>query len=110
MNSSEMTDESEKSEVQKEQQTKVEKLKKKEEVSAYHPPIPFPQRTQKSNMDDQFAKFLNMFKEIEINIPFVKALTQIPHFANFMKDILSMKRKFDEEGVVSLLATYSTVI
>ena len=43
-----------------------------------------------------------MFKKIEINIPFSKALTQMPHYAKFMKDILSKKGKFAEEGVVSL--------
>ena len=48
--------------------------------------------------------------KIEINIPFAKALTQMPHYAMFMKDILSKKRKLDEEGVVILLSTYSAMI
>ena len=51
-----------------------------------------------------------MFKKIEINIHFAKELTQIPHYAKFMKDILSKKRKFDEECVVSLSTTCSVVI
>ena len=51
-----------------------------------------------------------MFKKIEINIPFSKALTQMPHYAEFMKDMLSKKIKFTEEGIVSLNATYSAVI
>ena len=34
----------------------------------------------------------------------------MPHFSKFMKDILSIKRKFPEEGVVSLTETYITVI
>ena len=68
-------------------------MKKKEEVKTYHIPIPFPQRMQKSRTDDQFAKFFDMFKKIEINIPFAKALTQMPHFAKFMKDILSNKKE-----------------
>ena len=51
-----------------------------------------------------------MFKKIEINIPFIEALTQMPHYAKFMKDILSKKKKFDEEGVVSLSVTCSAVI
>ena len=51
-----------------------------------------------------------MFKKIEINIHFAKALTQIPHYAKFMKDILSKKRKFDEECVISLSTTCSVVI
>ena len=51
-----------------------------------------------------------MFKKIEINIPFFEALTQMPHYAKFMKDILSRKSKIVEEGVVSLTATCSAVI
>ena len=74
------------------------------------PHVPFPQRFQKSKIDDQFSKFLNMLKKIEVNIPFAEALTQMPHYAKFMKDILSKKRKLDEEGVVSLSTTYNVVI
>ena len=51
-----------------------------------------------------------MFKKIEINIPFVEAIAQMPHYTKFMKDILRKKRKFDEEGVVSLTATCSAMI
>ena len=74
------------------------------------PHVPFPQRLQKSKIDDQFSKFLNMFKKIDMNIPFAEALTQIPHYAKFMKDILSKNRKLDEKGVVSLSTTCSAVI
>ena len=51
-----------------------------------------------------------MFKKIEINIPFSEALTQMPHYAKFMKYILSRKRKIAEEGVVSLTETCSAII
>ena len=51
-----------------------------------------------------------MFKKMEVNIPFLEALTQMPHYAKFIKDILSRKRKIVEEGVVSLIATCSVVI
>ena len=51
-----------------------------------------------------------MFKKIEINIPFSEALTQMSHYAKFMKDILSRKKIISEEGVVSLIATCSAVI
>ena len=50
-----------------------------------------------------------MFKKIEINIPFLEALTQMPHYTKFMKDILSRKKKI-VEGVVNLTTTCSTVI
>ena len=92
------------------QQQEGKLQKKKEEVRVYVPLVPFPQRLHKSKMDDQFRKFLNMFKKMEVNIPFAGALAQMPHYAKFMKDILSKKRKLDEEGVVSLSATCSAVI
>ena len=50
-----------------------------------------------------------MFKKIKFNIPFSEALTQMPHYAKFMKDILSRKKKITEEGVVNLTATCTTV-
>ena len=51
-----------------------------------------------------------MFKKIETNIPFLEALTQMPLYAKFMKEILSRKRKIAEEGIVNLTATCSAVI
>ena len=76
-----------------------------EEVKAYNPQVPFPQRMQKAKLDEQFSKFLNMFKKIEINIPFSKALKQMPYYAKFMKDILSKQRKIAKEGLVNLIGT-----
>ena len=110
LGSSENTEESRKKKVQQEQLVEERNLKKKEEVQAYMPSIPFLQRLQKAKMEEQFSKFLDMFKKIEINIPFAEALAQIPHYAKFMKDILSKKRRFADEGVRSLTATYSAVI
>ena len=51
-----------------------------------------------------------MFKKIETNIPFLEALTQMPLYAKFMKEILSRKINIAEEGMMSLTATCSAVI
>ena len=51
-----------------------------------------------------------MFKKIKINIAFLEALTQMPQYAKFMKDILSKKRKITKERIVSLTATCNVVI
>ena len=51
-----------------------------------------------------------MSKKLEVNIPFDEALSQMPHYAKFMKDIISKKRKLDEGGVVSLSSNYSAII
>ena len=51
-----------------------------------------------------------MLKKLEINIPFVEALAQMPHYAKFVKEIISKKRKLDKGGVVNLSATCSVII
>ena len=51
-----------------------------------------------------------MFRKLEINIPFAKALAQIPHYAKFIKEIISKKRKLDEHGIISLSTNYSAII
>ena len=65
---------------------------KKEELKVYHPAIPFPQRLKQTKLDDQFSKFLNMFRKLEINILFAEALAQIPHYSKFMKEIIRKNR------------------
>ena len=47
---------------------------------------------------------------MEINIPFVEAINQMPNSAKFMKEILRKKKKIAEEGIVNLTATCSAVI
>ena len=39
-----------------------------------NPPIPYPQRLKKHKLDKQFTKFMEVFKKLHINIPFVDAL------------------------------------
>ena len=84
--------------------------KLKEGVPAYTPSVPFPQRLQKARREEQFSKFLDIFKKIEINIPFTEVINQMPIYAKFLKEILSKKRKTAEEGIVNLTATCSAVI
>ena len=76
----------------------------------YTPPLPFPQRFQKTKLDEQFSKFLNIFKKLEINILFADALAQIPNYVKFMKEIMSNKKKLDAYGIVSLSENCSTII
>ena len=76
----ELTNESEQLKKQNEQKTEEAVQKKKKKVRFYQPPIPFPQRLKQSKLDDQFSKFLNMFRKLEINIPFAEALAQMLHY------------------------------
>ena len=84
--------------------------KQKEGVLANTPLVPFPHRLQKARREEQFSKFLDIFKKIEINIPFAEVINQMPIYEKFLKEILSKKKKIAEEIIVNLIATCSAVI
>ncbi|XP_070040059.1 uncharacterized protein [Nicotiana tomentosiformis] len=72
-----------------------------EPVNATRPPPPFPQRLQKKNDDCMFNKFLSMLSQVQLNIPLVDVLREIPKHAKYIKDIVSHKRRLTE-FIVSL--------
>ena len=69
----------------KEQQQEEERSKKKTQNSM--PAVPFPQRLQKSRIEEQFAKFLKTFQKLEISMSFTEVVTQMPLYAKFLKEI-----------------------
>jgi len=76
----------------------------------YTPPLPFPESMAKAKLDMQFGKFLDVLKKLYINIPFAEALTQMPSYAKFLKDVLSNKRKLEEHETVALTEECSAAI
>ncbi|XP_075084698.1 uncharacterized protein LOC142167956 [Nicotiana tabacum] len=44
---------------------------------------------KREKLDKQFSKFLDILKQLYIDIPFTEALTQMPSYAKFLKVILS---------------------
>ena len=72
--------------------------------------MPFPQRFQKKKLDSQFSKFLDIFKKIHINIPFVDASKQMPNHAKFMKEVMKKKRKLDHYKTVKLTEECSAIL
>ena len=55
--------------------------------------LPYPQRLKQEKLDKEFGKFMELFKQLTINIPFADALAQMPSYVKFMKEILTHKRK-----------------
>ncbi|XP_070002991.1 uncharacterized protein [Nicotiana sylvestris] len=66
------------------------------------PPPPFPQRLQKKNDDRMFNKFLSMLSQIQLNIPLVDAIRDIPKYAKYIKYIVANKRRLTEFEIVAL--------
>ncbi|XP_073133449.1 uncharacterized protein [Henckelia pumila] len=73
-------------------------------------PPPFPATLKKAKLDSQFAKFLEVFKKLNINISFANVLMQMPSYAKFLKEILSNKRKLEEHAMISLTENCSALV
>ncbi|XP_057249978.1 uncharacterized protein LOC130591084 [Beta vulgaris subsp. vulgaris] len=95
-------EESEKEEVVKNDEPQVQvgdktPLPSPPPTKTYVPPVPYPQRLVERKLSDKFTKFLNVMKSLQINIPFLEAMSQMPAYAKFLKEILSNKRKLEDE-------------
>ncbi|XP_057426208.1 uncharacterized protein LOC130719607 [Lotus japonicus] len=92
---------------------KENELKNKEKVTLKPPlekRLPYLHAPTKADKERQFTRFMDIFKRLQINIPFAEALEQMPTYAKFMKELLTKKRKFQDEEVVHLGAHCSSFI
>ena len=53
---------------------------------------------------------MEVLKKFYINILFTEALSQIPYYVKFLKEILSNKRKLEEHETIALIEECSAVI
>jgi hypothetical protein len=71
--------------------------------------LPFSQRIKKPTMDEQFGKFIEVIKKLNVNIPFLEAM-QVPTYAKYLKDILNNKRPLPTTDMVKLTEECSAAI
>lgn len=66
------------------------------------PPPPFPQWMKQKKDKGKFKKFIDMPKELSLNIPLLKALEQIPGYAKLMKYLVTKKQTTSFEKLSGL--------
>ncbi|XP_021723745.1 uncharacterized protein LOC110691133 [Chenopodium quinoa] len=76
----------------------------------YKPPIPFPHRIVETKLNEKFSKFLEVMRGLQVNIPFLHAMSQMLTYANFLKDLLSNKSRLEESATISLPKEVSAII
>jgi hypothetical protein len=67
----------------------------KEPPRSFVPKAPYPERLQAPKKEGKLEDILEVFKQVQINIPFLDAIQQIPSYAKFFKDLITMKRKMN---------------
>ncbi|XP_027348096.1 uncharacterized protein LOC113859552 [Abrus precatorius] len=72
--------------------------------------LSYPQRMSNPKQEKQFERFLDVFKKFQINISFAEVLEQMPSYAKFMKELLSKKRKLENDKTVPLTEECSAIL
>ncbi|CAL1382075.1 unnamed protein product [Linum trigynum] len=66
----------------------------------YVPPLPYSTRMYKERVDNDCGGFMEMLRNLHLNIPFLKAMAQMPRYAKYVKGFLINKPKL--EGLASV--------
>ncbi|CAJ2660565.1 unnamed protein product [Trifolium pratense] len=74
--------------------------------------MPFPRRKKVKNLEreKEFKKFMKVLNKLEMAIPLVEALEQMPSYAKFLKELLTKKRKPLDDEMVSMTEECSALI
>ena len=72
--------------------------------------VPYPGRLVKRKKEKNTKDILDTFRKVQINIPLLDAIQQIPRYAKFLKELCTNKRTFKEKETVALNEEVSAVL
>ena len=73
--------------------------------------LPYPHLAKKKKKEEsQFKKFMELFPQLQVNIPFGEALDQMPVYAKFMKELLTGRRKPKDDENIALSENCSAIL
>ncbi|KAL0461398.1 UNVERIFIED_CONTAM: hypothetical protein Slati_0027400 [Sesamum latifolium] len=88
---------------------------KSDQVGEEHPKVfepkpPFPERFAKSKQEEEKKDILETLRKVEVNIPLLDAIKQIPRYAKFLKEMCTNKSKLKGNERVSMEENVSAII
>ncbi|XP_076923844.1 uncharacterized protein LOC143586115 [Bidens hawaiensis] len=75
-----------------------------------HARIPYPARAKHQKYTREYGHFLDMFRQLKINLPFIEALQHMPKYVKFLKDLLKRKDRLGEVSSIPLMGDCSAVV
>jgi hypothetical protein len=82
----------------------------KDPPRSFVPKAPYPERLQAPKKGGKFEDILEVFKQVQINISFLDAIQQIPSYAKFLKDLITVKRKTNVPKKAFLTKQVSSIL
>ncbi|GKG00107.1 hypothetical protein Tco_0301797 [Tanacetum coccineum] len=60
-------------------------------------------------MEERYAKFIDLIKELKINVPLIDVVDGMPNYGKFLKDLVSKKSKMEQISAAFLNEECSTI-
>ncbi|XP_071928236.1 uncharacterized protein [Coffea arabica] len=73
-------------------------------------PPPFPSRLEKPKKQDKEKEVLEIFRKVEINIPLLDAIKQVPRYAKFLRDLCANRKRLKGDERVIVRKNVSTIL
>jgi hypothetical protein len=64
---------------------------------------PFLRRLVKPKKENKLLHIFEILRKVQINIPLLDAIKEIPSYVKFLKDFCTNRRKFQEHEIVALI-------
>ncbi|KAM2960454.1 hypothetical protein FF1_030149 [Malus domestica] len=76
----------------------------------YTPPIPFPGRLAKSKHDKSFKEIFDILSKVNVNLPLLDVIRNMPAYGKFFKELNNYKRKYGPHEKVVVSENVSAVL
>ncbi|CAN6707381.1 unnamed protein product [Malus baccata var. baccata] len=76
----------------------------------YTPPIPFPGRLAKSKQDKSFKEIFDILSKVNVNLPLLDVIRNMPAYGIFFKELNNYKRKYGPHEKVVVSENVSAVL
>lgn len=93
-----------------EKEAKISKVIPNPSIQIKTNPLPFPTRCARSKTEEQEKEILETFRKVEVNIPLLDAIKQVPRYGKFLKELCTNKRKLRNDEKVSVGENVSAVL
>ncbi|KAM2554857.1 hypothetical protein TB2_018947 [Malus domestica] len=74
------------------------------------PNVPFPSRFLQSKNEEEEKDVLETFRKVQVNIPLLDAIKQIPKYAKFLKKLCTTRKRIREKEVVHVSENVSAML
>ncbi|CAN6716310.1 unnamed protein product [Malus baccata var. baccata] len=72
--------------------------------------VPFPGRFRQSKKEEAEKDILETFRKVQVNIPLLDAIKQVPRYARFLKELCISRRRISNKEVVQVSENVSAML